>query len=123
MPLLLALFVGLPLLDVVLLVFLGRYIGFWETVALVILSGVLGAWLAKREGVAIWRGIQQAMAEGRVPEQGLLDAALILVAGGMLSAPGFVTDLLGLALLLPAARVPVKGYLRRKMEAMVVRVG
>ena len=120
-PALAALFIGLPLLDTLVLVVLGRYIGFWETLALVIFSGFLGAGLAKRQGLRVWQGIRRDLAEGRVPAQGLVDGAIILVAGGMLAAPGFLTDMLGLALLVPAVRAPIKGYLRRRLEAMVAR--
>src|SRR5688572_8514305 len=105
-PALLALFVGLPLLDVVLLVFLGGKMGFWMTVALVVISGFAGAWLAKQQGLWVWQSIQRDLNEGRMPSQGLMDAVIILVAGGMLAAPGFVTDLLGLALLFPVVRAP-----------------
>ena len=118
-PALLALFIGLPLLDVILLVFLGRYLGFWTTVALVLISGFVGAGLAKTQGIRVWRGIQRDLHEGRVPAQGLVDGAIILVAGGMLSAPGFVTDILGLLLLVPAIRTPIKAWLRRKLERAV----
>ena len=120
-PALAALFIGLPLIDMILLVAFGRYLGFWTTVGLVIFSGVLGAWLAKSQGLRVWRGIQNDLAQGRVPSQGLMDAVIILVAGGMLAAPGFITDILGLALLFPAARVPLKAYLRRRLEGMAAR--
>ena len=123
-PALLALFIGLPLLDTLLLVVFGRYLGFWTTIALVLISGFVGAGLAKRQGLNVWNGIQRDLAEGRVPAQGVLDAVIILVAGGMLAAPGFVTDILGLLLLLPAVRAPIKAYLRRRLEgAMVQRYG
>ena len=120
-PSLLALFVGLPLLDVLLLVGLGQYLTFWPTVGLVILSGFVGAALAKSQGRSVWFSIQRDLAEGRVPSQGLLDAVIILVAGGMLAAPGFITDILGLLLLFPAVRVPIKAYLRRRLEGVAVR--
>lgn len=122
-PALIALFVGLPMLDVILLVFLGGHLGFWTTVALVIVSGVAGAWLAKQQGLWVWQSIQRDLAQGRMPSQGVMDAVIILVAGGMLAAPGFVTDLLGLALLFPMVRAPIKTYLRRRMETMVVPRG
>src|SRR5262245_21388694 len=88
-----ALFIGLPLLDVLLLLVLGRYMGFWTTVALVLISGFLGAWMAKQQSGRVWRQIQVDLGAGRVPSQGILDGVIILVAGGMLAAPGFVTDL------------------------------
>ncbi|HEU4752233.1 MAG TPA: FxsA family protein [Armatimonadota bacterium] len=120
-PALAAVFIGLPLLDALVLILLGRYMGFWTTLALVLISGFLGAGLAKSQGTAVWRGIQRDLAEGRVPAQGLVDGAIIMVAGGLLAAPGFVTDILGLVLLIPAVRVPVKNYLRRRIEQAVVR--
>jgi UPF0716 protein FxsA len=120
-PSLAALFIGLPLVDAILLVILGRYIGFWITVTLVIVSGLAGAWLAKSQGLWVWRSIQRDLAEGRVPSQGLMDAVIILVAGGLLAAPGFITDLLGLALLLPPVRVPIKNTLRRRLEGITTR--
>lgn len=120
-PTLAALFIGLPLLDSLLLIVFGRYLGFWMTVGLVILSGLVGAGLAKSQGLQVWRGIQRDLAEGRAPAQGLMDAVIILVAGGMLMAPGFITDLLGLSLLVPAVRRPIKRLLRRRLERVVVR--
>ncbi|MFN3648190.1 MAG: FxsA family protein [Armatimonadota bacterium] len=118
-PVLTALFVGLPLIDVVVLVFLGQYLTFWPTVASVLLSGVLGAWLAKQQGLSVWRGIQRDLSAGQVPAQGLIDAVFILIAGGMLMTPGFLTDIVGLALLLPPVRQPLKRYLRARLERAV----
>jgi UPF0716 protein FxsA len=120
MPILLLLFIGLPLLDTVLLVFLGRYIGFWATIAMVLITGYLGARMARSQGLRVWRNIQQDLAEGRIPSQGVMDGVLILIAGGMLMAPGFLTDILGLSLLIPGVRAPIKRYLRRRLEGMVV---
>lgn len=120
-PSLAALFIGLPLVDSMLLIYFGGFLGFWPTLALVILSGFLGAGLAKSQGIRVWHSIQRDLAEGRVPAMGLMDAVIILIAGGMLAAPGFVTDLLGLALLFPVVRAPIKRLARRKMEALVTR--
>jgi UPF0716 protein FxsA len=120
-PLLVLLFAGLPLLDLFLVVQLSRFVGFWETVLLIILSGIAGAWLAKQQGAFVWRSIQRDLAEGRVPDQGLLDGIIVLFAGGMLAAPGFLTDFLGLLLLLPPVRLPIKRLARRYMERAIVR--
>jgi UPF0716 protein FxsA len=124
---LIALFVGVPLLDTITLVIVGRYFGFWPTVAVVILSGVIGARLARQQGLAVWRSFQADLAAGRVPAQGLLDCVLILVAGGMMISPGFLTDIAALLLLLPPVRSVVKRWARAKLERMlrdgVVRAG
>jgi UPF0716 protein FxsA len=122
-----ALFVGVPLLDTITLVFVGRYMGFWSTVAMVILSGVIGAQLARQQGLSVWRSLQADLAAGRVPTQGLMDCVLILIAGGMMIAPGFLTDLMAIMLLLPPVRAVVKRWARGKLERMVregtLRVG
>ena len=124
---LMALFIGVPLLDTVTLVIVGRYLGFWSTVAIVILSGVIGAQLARQQGFAAWRSLQDDLAAGRVPTQGLLDCVLILVAGGMMISPGFLTDIAALLLLLPPVRNVVKRWARVKLERLlrdgVVRAG
>jgi UPF0716 protein FxsA len=114
-PLLTALFVGLPLLDTVALVLLGGRLGFWPTVALTLLSGVVGAWLAKHQGRTVWTTIRRDFSAGRMPDQGVLDGICILVAAGMLMAPGFLTDFVALALLLPAVRAPITAYARRRL--------
>jgi UPF0716 protein FxsA len=121
LPALLALFIILPLIDIVFLVVLGGRIGFLITVAVVIITGVIGAFLAKAQGLLVWRQIQADIAAGRVPAQGLIDGALILVAGGILMTPGFITDLLGLALLVPPVRGTIKRLARRATEGFVTR--
>jgi UPF0716 protein FxsA len=116
---LLALFVGVPLLDTVTLVLVGRYLGFWTTVAIVILSGVIGAHLARQQGLAAWRSLQADLAAGRVPTHGLIDCVLILIAGGMMMAPGFLTDIAAIMLLLPPVRGRIKQWSRRRIEAAI----
>lgn len=114
-PLLSFLFVGLPLIDSVALVLLGSRLGFWPTVALTLLSGVVGAWLARQQGRAVWTAIRRDFSSGRIPDQSVLDGVCILVAAGMLMAPGFLTDFVALALLLPAVRTPLTAYVRRRL--------
>lgn len=112
---------GLPLLDVVLLVFLGKYLTLWPTVGLVLLSGLLGAGLAKSQGLQVWSAIRRDLASGQIPSQGILDGVIILFAGGLLAAPGFVTDFIGLALLLPQVRRPIKAFFRKRLEGALER--
>jgi UPF0716 protein FxsA len=114
--LLILLFIGVPLLDMMTLVLLGRAIGFWGTVALVIVCGAAGTALARGQGAYVWRSIQRDLAEGRPPSYGLLDGLLVLVAGAMLITPGFLTDIAGLLLLLPPVREVLKRALRSRLE-------
>jgi UPF0716 protein FxsA len=86
-------------------------IGFLNALGLVILLSLIGAWLAKRQGVAVWRRAQQQMANRRVPTAHLTDAFIVLLAGILLLVPGFVSGAIGLLLLLPPIRMVVRRLL------------
>lgn len=114
--LLLVLFTVVPLVELYLLLWLGDLMGFWPTVGLVLLTGVIGATLAKLEGLRVLGQWQSALAEGRVPEAGVLDGILVLVGGVLLVTPGVLTDVFGFCLLLPPTRKVLARYLRRRVE-------
>ncbi len=113
------LFTALPLLDLWVLLRIGGAIGFWNTVALVVATGLAGAWLAKLEGARVLRGWQRAVAEGRLPDEGVLSGALVLAGGLLLVSPGVITDALGLVLLFPPTRRAVATALRRWLERRI----
>lgn len=102
-PLFLA-FTVVPLIELFLLIRIGRVIGAGSTLALVILTGIVGAWLAKRQGRKVLDEWREALAQGRVPEEGVLGGVLVLVGGLLLVTPGVVTDVFGVACLIPASR-------------------
>jgi UPF0716 protein FxsA len=108
--------VVVPFVELYLLIAVGRQLGVVPTLGLVLAAGLAGSWLAKREGLRMLRKWQTAHAEGRVPEEGLVSAVLVLVAGVLLLIPGFLSDAVGLFLLLPPARRWVSGRLRRGLE-------
>lgn len=118
---LLAAFVIVPLIELVLLIRVGQWIGLLPTVLLVIATGVLGAALARREGMRTLLQIQADLRSGRFPVGRLLDGVLILFAGALLLTPGVLTDVIGLGLLFPASRgwlkALVAGRVRRMVEA------
>lgn len=116
-PLLVALFIGVPLLEIWVLIQVGQVIGPWWTILLLVLDSILGAWLVKREGGRAWRALTTALQTGRMPAAELADGALILVGGTLMLTPGFVTDGLGIALILPLTR-PVA---RRLLTSLVTR--
>ena len=105
---LLVLFTLVPLLELYLLIRVGELIGVWPTVALVVFTGALGAFLTRLEGLRVFRQVQAEFQEGRVPTAGLLDGLLIVVAGAVLLTPGLITDALGFFLLLPPGRRVVR---------------
>ena len=106
-----------PTIEVALIVGVGRLIGFWQTVVLLIVESALGAWLVKREGARAWQALARAINTGRMPSRQLADAALVLVGGTLLLTPGFVTDVVGFLFIVPMTR-PVA---RRLLEAAVSR--
>ncbi len=105
---LLALFTLVPLLELYLLFRVGEVIGVWPTVALVIFTGALGAFLTRIEGLRALRQVQIELQAGQVPTVALLDGMLIVVAGAVLLTPGLITDALGFFLLLPPGRRVVR---------------
>jgi UPF0716 protein FxsA len=98
------LFIVVPLAELAVIIVVGKSMGVLATLLLLLVFSLSGAWLAKREGMAAWRRFQLATAEGRVPTREVADGVMVLAAGALLLVPGFLTDLLGLVLLLPPAR-------------------
>jgi UPF0716 protein FxsA len=120
---LLLLFIVVPVVELALLIQLGRLVGTLATLALIVFTGALGAWLARRQGLGVLRTVRGEMADGRVPAGPLVDGALILVAGAVLMTPGVLTDAFGFFLLVPAGRRLLKAYLKRRFEHAVERGG
>ena len=112
---LLVLFIVVPFVELYLLLVIGRSIGFWPTVGMIIVPGVLGATLAKVEGLRVWRSYKDALAQGRLPDEGILGGLLVLVGGVLLITPGVLTDLTGILLLIPMTRKIVAGVIRRRI--------
>ncbi|MCA1596753.1 MAG: FxsA family protein [Chloroflexi bacterium] len=116
---LIAVLVGVPLLDLGAVLLMSHYTGIWVALGTVVACGVLGAFLVRREGIRTWNSLRQEIARGQMPETPLLDAVLVLVSGVMLMTPGPLTDALGLILLLPPVRQAVRLMVRRKVEKML----
>jgi len=112
---LLLLFTLVPLVELFLLIEIGRRIGGLPTIALVLLTGALGALLAKREGARTLGRLRSDLASGRMPADPLLNGAAILIGGAVLITPGILTDLLGFALLIPQTRAALIGRARRAL--------
>jgi len=116
---LLLLFISIPLVELILFLVLGARIGVPTTIAIVILTGFLGAALTRSQGLRAIANYRQATREGRLPAREVLDGVLILVAGAVLLTPGFLTDAIGFSLLLPPVRDLIATWAR---EAFSVRV-
>jgi len=116
---LLLLFVLLPALELGLLISVGRRIGTLETVGLIVATGVVGASLARSQGLQVLARVQGELGAGRLPAESLVDGMIILVAAALLVTPGVLTDAFGLLCLVPAFRRVVKRWLRRRFERAV----
>jgi UPF0716 protein FxsA len=107
-PVLAVAFILVPIAELAVIVTAGRSIGFLPTFVLLVGLSLTGAWLARREGLSAWRRLQLALAEGRMPTVEVADGAMILLAGALLLTPGFLTDVVGVLLLLPPVRAAVR---------------
>ncbi|MBV8161074.1 MAG: FxsA family protein [Acidimicrobiia bacterium] len=108
-----------PIAELYVIVQVGHVLGVVNTLALLVLISFTGAWLMKREGLSTWRRAQRQIDAGVVPGSEVVDGGLILLAGALLVAPGFLTDALGLLLLLPPVRAAVRAFARRRLERRV----
>ncbi len=108
---LLLLFTVLPVVELALLIRIGRAIDVGPTIALVVLTGVAGAALARHQGLRTLRRIQDDLARGLMPATELLDGLMILLAGAVLVTPGVITDAVGFALLIP----PIRALIRKRV--------
>ena len=117
---LLLLFTLVPLIELTLLIKISNRIHFWPTIALVIVTGVIGAALAKHEGLRTFNHIRVDLNAGRLPADRLVDALLILIAGVLLVTPGILTDGVGFLLLLPPFRSLIRQYLKRRFQSKFV---
>ena len=125
MPLLLVvLFIVVPIAELAVLIQIGQEIGVWWTIALLVADAVLGSILARSQGRATWRRFNDALRAGRPPAREVMDGALVLLGGALLVTPGFLSDVLGIVLLLPPTRAFVRAVLvRRFAERMIASMG
>jgi UPF0716 protein FxsA len=110
---LLFLFLALPIAEIYVIIQVGNAIGIVPTLLLLILDGFAGAALARWQGRAAWERFNQALAEGRVPAGETFDGAMIMLGGALLLAPGFITDIVGFALLIPPTRALLRIVIAR----------
>ena len=114
--LLVLLFLVVPIAELYVIVQVAGGIGIPETIGLLILVSVVGAWLAKWQGITVLRRLQVTVAQGKVPSGEIVDGALILFAGALMITPGFLSDCLAILLLLPPVRAVVRAALLRRIR-------
>lgn len=105
------LLIVVPALEIWGLFEMGKLIGGWQTFALILLTGFLGAWLARREGRKVWEYARQQLSVGQVPTDSILDGIAIFAGGLFLMSPGFLTDVLGFLMVFPVTRPIFKAWI------------
>ena len=115
--LLVLLFVVAPVAELYLIVQVAGGIGIPETIVLFVVISFVGAWLAKWSGIAVLRRLQVTLGRGEMPSTEIVDGALVLLVGALLIAPGFISDVLAILLLLPPSRAAVRAVVLRRIRA------
>jgi len=110
---LIVLFIVVPIAELYVIIQVGQTIGLWPTLFLLLADAILGSLLLRHQGRGAWRRFNEALAERRFPGKEVVDGLLIVVGGTLLLAPGFLTDIVGIVLLVPPTRAIVRSLLRR----------
>ncbi|WEG13904.1 FxsA family protein [Pullulanibacillus sp. KACC 23026] len=113
---LMPLFILVPLIELWLFFLSGKYIGILATIGIVLLTGVIGASLARREGLAVFHRAKEQLRMGRLPGEELIEGFLVLAGGLLLLTPGYLTDLTGLLLMIPRVRRRLVKPIRRRLQ-------
>lgn len=116
---LLFLFIAVPIAELALLLKVNEYLHWPNTIALVIITGIVGAFLAKAQGIATLMRIRGDLQSGQIPAPQIMDGVMILVAGALLVTPGLMTDTAGFLLLIPPVRAAIRHHLRKNFEQRI----
>jgi UPF0716 protein FxsA len=106
-------FIAMPLIEIAVLINVGGWLGLWPTLALIVLTAIVGTWMLRRQGFAVMTRAQQRFAEGKMPLDEIFEGFCLVISGALLLTPGFVTDAIGGLLLIPS----VRGWLYRRLRS------
>jgi UPF0716 protein FxsA len=113
-------FAVVPMIELALLIKIGSFIGIFNTITIVILTAIIGAYMVRLEGLGVMYRIQKNMQEGIFPAEEMINGTMILIAGALLLTPGFFTDIIGFIMVFPFSREYIKkiakGYIKKKMN-------
>ena len=119
MFLLFVLFIVVPILELMLIIQVGQAVGAWNTVILIVVDSLVGAWLVKHQGLGLLRKSKDRLRNGEMPSDEIFSGVAVLFAGALMLTPGFLTDVIGLFLLIPPIRNGVLGVARRKFRSRI----
>jgi len=104
-------FIGIPLIEVMLFITIGKYIGLWNTILIIVTTGIIGAILVKSQGLSILKKGLEEIQSNKIPIQSMIQGIAIIIAGAFLLTPGFLTDTLGAILLIPPFRSKISLFI------------
>lgn len=116
-------FLAVPLIEIALFIQVGGWIGLWPTLAIVVITAVVGSWMVRSQGLAEMARLRSTFQELRDPTESLASGAMILFSGALLLTPGFFTDVVGLALLLPPVRAAIYRWARERVTVAQFQMG
>ncbi|WP_234494693.1 FxsA family protein [Vibrio maritimus] len=122
-PILLLLFIFVPIIEIGLFIQVGGFLGLWTTIGLVLLTAVVGASLVRSQGLQTLMSVQNRLQQGEMPAQQIVEGVMLAVSGVLLLTPGFMTDAMGMLVLLPAPRAAIAKYLMSKMVVKTMSGG
>ncbi|CAH1532146.1 protein FxsA [Vibrio jasicida] len=122
-PILLLAFIFVPIIEIGLFIQVGGFLGLWPTIALVLITAFVGASLVRSQGLQTLMSVQGRLEQGELPAQQIFEGVMLAVAGVLLLTPGFMTDALGMLVLLPAPRAAIAKYLMSKMVVKTMNGG
>lgn len=117
------LFLAVPLIEIALFIQIGGLIGLWPTLAIVVLTAVLGTWLVRSQGLSELNRLRSSFQDLRDPTEPLAHGAMIIISGALLLTPGFFTDAVGFALLVPSVRRAILRYMRSRIRVETFEYG
>ena len=121
MPLnqLLLIFIMIPIIEIAVLLKLDNAIGLGQTIFLIFVTGIIGAWLVRQQGISIIFQIRKELTNGKIPAKQMIDGVMVLIAGAVLITPGLITDIVGFLLLIPYTRNFIRKWIRFKFEKYI----
>ncbi len=122
-PILLILFICVPVIEIGLFIQVGDMLGLWPTIGLVLLTAFVGASLVRSQGIQTLLSVQNRLRHGEMPAQQILEGVMLAVSGVLLLTPGFMTDAMGMIVLLPAPRAMLARYLMSKVVVQTMGNG
>lgn len=122
-PILLFLFIVVPIVEIALFIQVGGFLGLWPTMGLVLVTAVVGASLVRSQGIATLMSVQNRLQQGELPAQQIVEGVMLAVAGVLLLTPGFMTDAMGMMILLPAPRAMLAKQLMQRVKVQGMASG